>query len=100
MRQNLDPAYWPEHLQAVFRQVGKAMGGKRLDPDVLQRLPSNFGGILRGHSVRVEHRSGEAGKPKGNHYAISIDGPRFDGSWTFRSGELERLARSTSVVAD
>ena len=100
MRQNVDPAYWPEHLQAVFRQVGKAMGGKHLHPDVLQRLPHDYDAILTGHSVSFEHRSGEGGKPKGNHYAISICGPRFSGTWTFWSGELEQSARSASAATD
>lgn len=71
------------------------MAGKRLHPHVLGRLPKELGAVLPDHAVTVEHRSGEAAKPKKNHYEIIIDGPTFAGSWKFWSGELEQLARSS-----
>jgi hypothetical protein len=72
------------------------VAGKRLHPDVLQRMPSHeVNAILPDHIVCVEHRRGEASRPKGNHYVITIEGPRLGGQWRFWSGALEQLARAS-----
>ena len=100
MKKDLDPSFWPDYLREVFREVHKAMGGERLHPDVLQRIPTKPYSVLADHTVRVEHRSGGLGRPKGNHYVITIDGPRFAGLWKFWSGELEQLARASAERRD
>ena len=100
MKKRLEPNLFPQYLQLVFREVGKAMGGRRLHPEVLADLPAKLGELLADHTVRVEHRRGAAAGPKGNHYTITIEGPRLAGYWTFWSGELEQLARSSLGTAD
>jgi hypothetical protein len=89
--ENLD--YWPEHVRHVFAAVGKAMGGKRLAPGTLALVPSAHGSIVPDHLVTVGHVTGkEAGHRRG-HFILAITGPRIDGRWSFRSGQLETLAR-------
>jgi hypothetical protein len=95
MKQSLEPDDWPEHLQLVFREVGRAMTARRLSPEVLSEVRNGLGTIVPDHEVVVEHLSGEAAGARGNHYRIAIDGPRVAGTWTFRSGELELLARAS-----
>ena len=92
MTRDTNPDHWPEHLRPVFAAIGKAMGGKRLHPDVLHRVPVGMGQILADHQVTIEHLSGAAAGVAGNRYEININGPRILGGWSFRSGELEELA--------
>jgi len=89
-----DFQWWPDHVQATFTVIGRAMGGKRLSPETLHSVPSTFGSVLPGHQVAISHVSGkELGRRKG-HYRLLVDGPAFAGRWKFSSGKLERLSRS------
>jgi hypothetical protein len=97
MKGTPDPSAWPDHLQVVFALVERGLAGRRLSPDIVEQLPSGFGSIIPDHSVTVAHLSGEAAGPAGNRYEIMIDGPRIIGSWSFRSGELEKLARASAT---
>jgi hypothetical protein len=94
MKRNTDVAYWPAHLHPIFAAIGAGMAGKRLHPDVLEAADVNA--TVPKHKVSVEHKKGEAG-PRGNHYVIDITGPQIIGRWSFRSGELEKLAREAHV---
>jgi hypothetical protein len=78
-----------------FAASGAGMDDKRLDPEVLNR--TDVSAIVPDHDGSVEHRSGKEG-PRGNHYVIEIRGPRIAGRWSFRSGELERLARAAHAT--
>ncbi len=71
------------------------MGQKRLHPDLLKYIPMGEGAIIAGHRVTVKHLSGPEARPGGNRYEIIMEGPQFIGGWSFRSGELEKLARSS-----
>jgi hypothetical protein len=51
---------------------------------------------LSGHRYEVRHVSGDDAKPAGNRYLITIEGPRIQGQWAFRSGELTSLAREAA----
>src|ERR1700722_1474433 len=86
------PLEWPADLNAVFAAIGQAMGGGRLNPEVLKRVPTGRGVVVPGHQVRLIHG------PKGTaaRYVIEVDGDRWDcARWFFRSGQLEELARAT-----
>jgi hypothetical protein len=49
--------WWPSHVRIMFSAIGKAMDGRRLDPETLNRMPNAFGGILQGHHVTVQRVS-------------------------------------------
>ncbi|WP_343712649.1 hypothetical protein [Inquilinus sp.] len=98
MKQNTNPEYWPEYLRLVFIEIGKAMGGKRLHPGVLQGVPTGAGAIIADHQVTIEHLSGVAAGMAGNRYEIDIKGSRILGRWSFRSGELEELASAAATT--
>lgn len=89
MKRNTDVAHWPVHLHSIFATIGAAMAGKRLHPDVLRR--TDVTATVPDHRVAVRHRNEPS--PRGNYYVIDVNGPRIAGQWTFRSGELETLAR-------
>lgn len=95
MKLDTNPDHWPEHLRPVFVAIGKAMDGKRLHPRVLQSVPIGMGAILADHQVTIKHLFGAAAGAAGNRYEIAIQGPRILGGWSFRSGELEELARAS-----
>jgi hypothetical protein len=95
MKRNTNLGYWPDHLHPIFAAIDAATDGKRLHPDILERVDGRA--IIPDHKVSVRHHSGELG-PAGNHYVIEVDGPRIVGTWHFRSGELERLARATRTT--
>jgi hypothetical protein len=92
MKRDTNPDHWPDYLRLVFVAIGKAMGGKRLHPGVLHRVPAGRGAILADQQVTIEHLSSAAAGAAGNRYEITIKGPRILGGWSFRSGELEELA--------
>jgi hypothetical protein len=94
MKRSTVPNDWPEHLRAVLEVIGTAMGEKRLHPDLLKKIAMHHGDIIPGHLVMVRHLSGAEALPAGNRYEIVIEGPRYIGTWPFRSGELEQLARA------
>jgi hypothetical protein len=82
---------WPADLQLVLAAIGRAMEGGRLTPQAMARVPGRRGAILPGHEVRLYHL------PKGvaARYVIELVGDRWEGGqWSFRSGELEQLARA------
>jgi hypothetical protein len=87
---------WPDDLRLVFGVVGRSMAGKRLHPLLLKELPQGRGSILPDHEVELRHVPREAMHPGGSHYEIWISGSRWvNSSWTFRSGELDQLARAS-----
>jgi hypothetical protein len=88
-----DLRHWSIDLQRVFATVGKAMGEGRLAPETLARIPGAHGSVLVDHDVTVTHVSGKDTGHRRGHYVVVVKGPRIDGRWTFRSGELERLSR-------
>lgn len=66
------------------------MAGGRLNPEILKRVPQGRDAILPGHEVHLRHL------PKGvaARYVIELIGDRWErGEWSFRSGQLEDLAR-------
>jgi hypothetical protein len=86
--------WWPSHVRIMFSAIGKAMDGRRLDPETLNRMPNAFGGILQGHHVTVQRVSEkELGRRKG-HYVVTVGGPLYAGQWRFLSSDLEKLART------
>ena len=88
-----DIDYWPPHLHPVFAALGKAMNGKRLSPTTLKCIPKGCGSIVADHEVVITHVSAKEAGHKRGHYLIAMSGP-VTARWTFRSGELESLARA------
>lgn len=82
-------ANWPANLHPIFAAIGAGMDGKRLHPNVLDRI--DVSQLVPEHRVSLQHQSGNI-SPHNNQYLIEITGPRIDGRWPFRSGELEVLA--------
>jgi hypothetical protein len=90
---------WPQHVQAIFIAVGRAMNEKRLYPKTVQLVPNGPNAILPGHRVFIRHVSGkELGRRKG-YYIVTVDGPIFGGKWSFQPGKLERLSRSAASAS-
>jgi hypothetical protein len=89
---------WPEDLQHAFAAIGRAMNGKRLVPEILALVPSSHGSVVPQHLTSVSHVSGTSGRRRG-HYIIRIVGPRTDGQWRFRAGQLETLSRLAAPAA-
>jgi hypothetical protein len=89
-------ASWPDHMQSVFRVIGRLMNGKRLSPEVLERLPYEDGSIVAEHRVLIIHTSAAELQQKSGMYTIQITGQRIDGRWNMRSGELEKLSREAA----
>jgi len=85
-------------MQQVFAAIGKVMGSGRLRPELLGEVSSAHGAIVDGHKVHVRHLSRDEIGDRRGRYEVEILGERWldGGKWTFRSGELERLARATS----
>lgn len=86
---------WPEHVKVVLVAIGQVMGTRQdLHPNYLEAIPSEFGSILPNHSVKVLHfKKGAREVGELSHYKIEIRGPRYDGDWKFRPGELARVAK-------
>jgi hypothetical protein len=92
-----DLQWWPNHVQAVFAAIGRAMVRGQLYPGTLAALPTAFGTILPDYQVSITHRSGrELGRRKGD-YVLLITGPIFEGQWHFAPGKLERLAKLAAI---
>ena len=89
---------WPADLRQVFAAIGRAMNGKRLTPETLTLIPDGHGGVVAQHLVAVSHIPGTSRRRRG-HYIITITGPRVDGRWRFRSGEVETLSRLAAPLA-
>jgi hypothetical protein len=85
------------HVRAVLTVVAKAIDPGRLTPEKIQSIVGDVAIALDGHRVKIEHRPrtppGAKPRMKGG-YVLTIAGPRFDGVWTFHSGEFEDLLRS------
>ena len=84
------PTERPADLIAVFAAVERAMGGGRLNPETLRRVPSDRDAVIPGHSVHFRHRP----KNVAERYVIELSGDRWTcARWSFRSGQLAALAR-------
>jgi hypothetical protein len=83
-----DPKWWPRQLQEVFAAIGAVMGDKQLRPDMLEAIQ------FADFECVVSHASGaELRTRKGIYYITGKGG----GSWSFTSGELQKLARKAAV---
>lgn len=94
------PHGWPADLIIVFAALGRAMGDQQLRPEILETLPRGKGAIVDGHVVEITHKSGRELGQKRGRYTIQVRGSRWvdGGEWTFLSGDLERLARSSTAA--
>ncbi|RVE84751.1 hypothetical protein [Sinorhizobium meliloti] len=80
-------------VHTVLIALGRELGGRRLHPSLLRGFESRTD-IIADHVSSVRHIRGEdLGRRKG-FYQITIEGPRFSGTWNFFSGELEDLVSS------
>lgn len=88
--------HWPEDVVRVFAAIERLVGSGHLSPETLQKVSSERGAILEGHSVRIHHEPRAQGQT--GRYTIEIYGDRWidGGRWTFRSGELAALAKATN----
>lgn len=93
MKRRTSLSSWPNYLHPIFLEIGQAMDGRQLHPNMLEHLSGVVFHVSDQHSAVVKHLSGERAMPGGNRYEITIKGPRIDGKWHFRSGELADLAR-------
>lgn len=86
--------HWPEDLVQVFAAIELLVARGHLSPEALQKISSERGAVLEGHSVRIHHEPRAQGQP--GRYTIEIYGDRWidGGRWTFRSGELVALAKT------
>jgi hypothetical protein len=85
--------WWPSHVQRAIANLGHVLGPAQLNPDILDRV-SHEG--LPNHRIIFGHKSGALfGRRKGQ-YTLLIIGPIFTGQWAFRSGQLEKLARTAA----
>jgi hypothetical protein len=85
--------YWPDYLQCVFAAVGRAMGDRRLVPDMLASISDDRGRVVAGHRLAIQYITGKRSGPRVGHYILTMEGPRINACWKFRPAELEELAR-------
>lgn len=88
------PVDWKfTQVHPVLIALGRELGGQRLHPSLLRGFESRTD-IIADHVSSIRHIRGEdLGRRKG-FYQITIEGPRFSGTWNFFSGELEDLVNS------
>ncbi|RVG52477.1 hypothetical protein [Sinorhizobium meliloti] len=88
------PVDWKfTQVHPVLIALGRELGGRRLHPSLLRGFESRTD-IIADHVSSIRHIRGEdLGRRKG-FYQITIEGPRFSGTWNFFSGELEDLVSS------
>src|SRR5690242_11219984 len=91
---NIQPEDLPPDVQAILAVVARKVGPGRLTPDKVLGIAGDIEAAIRHHHVTLEHRpktpTGVKPHQRGA-YRLTIAGPRIDGVWTFRSGELETL---------
>lgn len=81
-------------IYPILQAIGRAIGTGQLYPQTLLQIRDGRD-VWPDHVVTLYHRSGrELGQRKGKYF-IEIEGPIHSGSWSFFSGDLEALARST-----
>jgi hypothetical protein len=85
--------WWPSHVRKAFSNLGQALGQQQLNPAILARV--NREG-LTGHQIIFGHVSRKDLGSKKGMYTLEITGPVYAGTWTFRSGLLENLARGAA----
>ncbi|RVG67653.1 hypothetical protein CN223_32935, partial [Sinorhizobium meliloti] len=93
---------WGRHHLGIRGRLFLGIGG-RDHFGIRGRIASEFAlihafdsrsDIITDHVASIRHISGkEHGRRKG-FYQITIEGPRFSGTWNFFSGELEDLVNS------
>src|SRR5579875_3818618 len=82
-------------IYPILQAIGRAIGTGRLSPQTLLQIPQGRD-VWPEHVVTLHHQAGrELGQRKGKYF-IEIEGPIHSGRWSFFSGDLEALARSTS----
>jgi hypothetical protein len=86
-----NPQWWPGHVRQAFANLGEALGHAQLHPNILAQVSR---GGLPDHEILFSHRK-NAGARKGA-YTLRIVGPIYEGTWTFPSGLLEKLARAAA----
>jgi len=81
-------------IYPILQALGRAIEERQLYPETLAQIPQGYD-VWPNHFVSLYHRSGhDLGQRKGK-YVIEIVGPVYAGLWSFQSGQLEILARST-----
>jgi hypothetical protein len=88
--------YWPDYLQCVFAAVGKAIGDRRLMPEMLASISDDRGRVVAGHRITIQYVAGKRSGPRAGRYILTIQGQRINACWRFRPIELEQLARSVT----
>jgi len=78
-------------LQVVLTAVAHALSGNWSAPEHLERIAPSYCHAVPGHKVKIEYRAeGMHPGPK-PIYAITITGPRVEGTWYFTPGKLANL---------
>ncbi len=87
------PVDWKStRVHPVLIALDKELNGRRLHPTLIRAFESRSD-IIADHVSSIRHIPGEVhGSRKG--LQITIEGPRFSGTWNFFSGELEDLVNS------
>ncbi|MCA1365963.1 hypothetical protein I6F15_00905 [Bradyrhizobium sp. BRP14] len=88
------PVDWKStQVHPVLIALGKELNGRRLHPTLIRAFESRSD-IIADHVSSIRHIPGEAHGRRKGFYQITIEGPRFSGTWNFFSGELEDLVSS------
>ena len=86
--------WWPKHARKAFANLGRALGTKRLTPDVLQRVSRDG---IPSHRIAFGCELGAAGlNERTNIYTLEISGSSLAGQWRLPCELLERLARAAA----
>jgi hypothetical protein len=85
------PVDWKStQVHPVLIALGRELNGRRLHPTLIHAFDSRSD-IITDHVASIRHISGkEHGRRKG-FYQITVEGPRFSGTWNFLAGELQDL---------